>query len=121
MEKVQQDIDILPPDVGYFNVSWAHRDIGYDNIFTVEFMNGAGVIPAYNDGANAGRISLGFPTVQPSGGSVFDSDLGFTTLKEGALLPCFFETAAGFAGPFSGKSLECKLRKSYTNNYNVWI
>ena len=35
LEKVQQVIDILPPDVGYFNVSWAVRDIDVFNIWTV--------------------------------------------------------------------------------------
>lgn len=35
LEKVQQYIDILPPDIAYFNVSWANRDRGAFNIFTV--------------------------------------------------------------------------------------
>ena len=78
---MQQAVDILPPDVGYFNVSWAHRDIGIDNIFEVEFKNGLSAIPAYDDSANAGRIMIGFPTVDENGGSVFDTDLGFSTLS----------------------------------------
>jgi hypothetical protein len=35
LEKVQQYVDIVAPDVGYFNVTWAVRDIGVYNIWTV--------------------------------------------------------------------------------------
>lgn len=90
LEKVQQTVDILPGDVSYFNVTWAVRDIGTYNIFTVEFKNGQTAIPAYNDGATQGRIYIGFPTVDASNGAVFSSNLGFTGLAEGSVLPCYF-------------------------------
>lgn len=121
LERVQQLMDILPKDVGYFNVSWAHKDIGVHNIFTVEFKNGPDAIPAYNDGANPARIYIGFPTINSNNDIVFASDLGFTGIKEGDILPCFFETASGFVGPISGSSMQCKISKSYVNNYYVWI
>jgi len=47
----------------------------------VEFRNGPNAIPAYNDATAAGRIYIGFPTVDANSGSVFASDLGFTGLK----------------------------------------
>lgn len=34
LEKVQQYVDLLPGDVSYFNVTWAHRDINQYNIYT---------------------------------------------------------------------------------------
>jgi hypothetical protein len=81
LEKTQQYVDILPPDLSYFNVTWAHRDINQFNIFTVEFKNGPNVIPSYNDATTAGRIYIGFPTVDANIGTVFASDLGFTGIK----------------------------------------
>jgi len=90
LEKVQQYIDILPPDVAYFNISWANRDQGVYNIYTVEIKNGLVAIPAYNDAANAGRIYIGFPTVNKNSGAVFASNLGFSGYTDGAVLPCFF-------------------------------
>ena len=111
----------MPPDVGYFNISWAVRDIDVYNIWTIEFKNGLTAIPSYNDGANAGRITFGFPTVDKNNAAVFAPDLGFTGIIEGSVLPCFFETASGFVGPSAGKTMACKIRQSYTNNYNTWI
>ena len=35
LEKVEQYIDILPPDLAYFNVTWAHRDTNLPNIYTL--------------------------------------------------------------------------------------
>ena len=53
-------------------------------------MNGQTPIPAYNDGANAGRIYIGFPLINSNSGTVFASNLGFSGITEGSLLPCFF-------------------------------
>lgn len=90
LEKVQQEIEILPGDVGYFNVSWAVKDQGVYNIFTVEMKNGPHTIPSYNDGANSGRIYIGFPTINDNNGAVFLGNLGFTGITEGSVLPCYF-------------------------------
>ena len=90
LEKVQQFVDILPPEVSEFKVDWAIRDIGTYNIWTIEFKNGQTPIPAYNDGSNAGRITIGFPTVDENSNSVFAADLGFTSINEGTILPCYF-------------------------------
>jgi hypothetical protein len=78
LEKVQQYIDILPGDVAYFNVTWAHRDIGQVNIYTVEFKNGPTAIPSYNDATNAGRIYIGFPMRDSAGNTVFTPNLGYS-------------------------------------------
>jgi hypothetical protein len=48
------------------------------------------VIPSYNDGANAGRIYIGFPVINKNNGAVFAADLGFTGIVDGSVLPCFF-------------------------------
>ena len=121
LEKVQQFIDILPPEVAEFKVDWAIRDIGTYNIWTIEFKNGPTPIPAYNDGSNAGRITIGFPTVDENSNAVFAADLGFSGIVEGSVLPCYFEEGASFVGPVSGKQLECRIRKSMTNNYATWV
>lgn len=121
LEKVQQYVDILPGDVAYFNISWAHKDIGKTNIYTVEFKNGPNIIPSYNDGANAGRIYIGFPMQDSLGNTVFTSDLGYG-LGEGSVLPCYFDTGVNFVTATGGKSLTCKIRKSMlTNLYYTWI
>ena len=90
LEKVQQYVDLLPPEVGYFNVSWAVRDQGVYNIYTIEFKNGANTIASYNDGANPGRIYFGFPTINANSGGIFATNLGFSGITEGSILPCFF-------------------------------
>jgi hypothetical protein len=49
-------------------------------IYTVQFQNGLAAIPSYNDGANPGRIYIGFPTVTASLSAVFAANLGFASI-----------------------------------------
>lgn len=121
LEKVQQFVDILPGDVGYFNVSWAVRDMGVVNIYTVEFKNGQNAIPSYNDATTAGRIYIGFPMIDSLGNQVFTSNLGFTGYTEGQILPCYFDTGSNFVTATSGKVMYCKIRMSRINKYFTWI
>ena len=109
---MQQYVDILPPDLATFQVDWAHRDINLYNIFTINIMNGATAIPSYVDGANAGRIYIGFPIRDKNNNPVFAADLGFGSIKEGDMLPCYFETGTDYVTPNSGKNLKCRIRKS---------
>lgn len=113
---------MLPNDVGYFNVSWAIKDINVPNIYTVQFMNGPTAIPAYNDGANQGRIYIGFPMQDSYSNPVFSSNLGFSTLSEGSILPCYFDTGLNFVTAITNKTMQCKLRMSQmTSLYYTWI
>lgn len=122
IEKVQQYVDLLPGEVSYFNVSWAHRDINRANIYTVEFKNGPTIIPSYNDATNAGRIYVGFPMIDSQSNNVFASNLGLSTISEGGVLPCYFDTGVNFVTATGGKTLTCKIRMSLmTNLYYTWI
>jgi hypothetical protein len=122
IERVQQYVDLLPGDVSYFNVSWAHRDINRANIFTVEFKNGPTEIPAYNNATNSGRIYIGFPMTDSQSNNVFASHLGFSSISEGGVLPCFFDTGTNFVTAIGGRTLTCKIRMSLmTNLYYTWI
>jgi hypothetical protein len=119
---VQQYVDLLPGDVSYFNVSWAHRDINQYNIYTVEFKNGQTAIPSYNDATTAGRIYIGFPMLDSLSNNVFAANLGFSGITEGSVLPCYFDTGFNFVTATGGKSLTCKIRMSLmTNKYYTWI
>lgn len=116
-ENVQQYVDVLPGVVPYFNVSYAHRDIGRDNIFEVKFRTGSVVVPAYNDATTAGRIYIGFPTLDDASAGVFPTNLGFSS-GLGTVVPCWFQTGSGYISALSGKNLTCKLRNSpFTPNY----
>lgn len=122
IEKVQQYVDLLPGEVSYFNISWAHRDINKYNIYTVEIKNGPTIIPSYNDATNAGRIYIGFPMTDSQSNNVFAANLGFSGMTDGSVLPCYFDTGANFVTATSGKALTCKLRLSLiTNLYYSWI
>ena len=115
-ETVQQYIDILPGTVDYFNVTYAHRDTGKDNIFIFQFRNGPDAIPAYNAGSTAGRIYFGFPTRDDNGANVFETNLGFDAL--GTVVPCFFESGPTYITHVAGEDLKCILRTSpYAPNY----
>lgn len=116
-ENVQQYIDILPGPVRYFNVSFAHRDTGKQNIFQVNFRTGSVVVPAYNDATTAGRIYIGFPTKDDSNNDVFTTNLGFTG-GIGSIVPCWFQTGTGYISAITGTNLTCRLRTSpYTPKY----
>lgn len=81
---------------------YAHRDVGLDNLFVVEFWNGGEVVKAYNDLGNASRILVGFPTVVADGVTgAFVAGLGV----QGVVVPCYFETGADYVTPIAGKSL----------------
>lgn len=110
-------MDILPNEVSYFNVSFAHRDVGQNNIFTFQFYNGAENIPAYNDPSNASRIYIGFPLTDAAGGAVFTSNLGFTNWP-GYAIPCYSDVGVNFAVPIIGETIQCKLIQTpYGSNY----
>jgi hypothetical protein len=84
--------------------------------------NGATLIPSYNNGVTAGRIYLGFPTVDASSNTVFASNLGFSGITEGTVLPCYFDsTVSNPVTATSGQSLQCKIRLSQISGYYTWV
>ncbi len=91
----------MPGTVAYFNATYAHRDIGLDNIFTFEFRTGTDEIPAYDNGTTAGRIYIGFPTMDDNNANVFSDNLGFSD-NTGTVIPCYFENLPGYISPISG-------------------
>lgn len=110
-ETVQQYIDILPGPVSFYNVTFGHRDTNKENIFEVRFRTGAVVVPAYNDATSAGRIYVGFPTKDDANNDVFAANLGFSA-GIGTVIPCWFQTGAGFISALASTNLTCKLRDS---------
>lgn len=68
---------------------------------------------------NASRIYIGFPRVNSDGsGTVFLSDLGYSN---GTVIPCYFDTGAGFVTPIAGKTLGCRLRRSSSTSVPTYV
>ena len=119
-EVVQTYIDILPQSFSYFNATFAHRDTAQPNIFTFNFRTADTAIPSYGDSTTAGRLYIGFPTVDANNGGVFLSNLGYST-GDGSVIPCWFKTGPTYIAPISGKSLSCFLRISPFNPNNAFV
>jgi hypothetical protein len=84
--------------------------------------NGATPIPSYNNGATAGRIYFGFPMLDASSNPVFASNLGFSGITEGTVLPCYFDsTVTNAVTATGGQTLQCKIRLSQMTSYYTWI
>ena len=101
-------MDIRCGPIKYFNASFAHLDINLHNIFTFQFRTGSDPVPAYDDSSSAGRIYIGFPTLDDANTAVFTADLGYTS-GLGTDIPCWFQSGSGYIAPLAGKELECRL------------
>jgi len=59
--------------------------------------------------------------VDANNNQVFASNLGFTSIQEGAILPCYFDVGFNFVTASASKTMYCKIRLSNLNSYYTWV